>query len=189
MAQLNFQLPDDLLARIDAARPEYLDRKGFLCLLIDQALDTPVTLGEPSTKGEGSTSSSKAVKAVTSSKNISNKSFSLSFSAELEPSRDLIEEFWRIKKGSKGETAWKLLTTELLKIRSKHGNTVMREQLTLAINGKWQGITLRNYENFSAPKGHAPAQPETRHPVSRVFTAERGFDDEPITNPVLKELF
>jgi hypothetical protein len=158
LAQLNFQLPDDLLARIDAARPEYLDRKGFLCLLIDQALDASVTLGVQS--AAGTPSSSKAVKAVTSSKNISNKSFSLSFSAELEPSRDLIEEFWRIKKGSKGETAWKLLTGELLKIRSKHGNTVMREQLTLAINGKWQGITLKNYENFSAPKGHAPRQQE-----------------------------
>jgi len=61
LAQLNFHMPDDLLARLDRAKPEYLDRKGFLCLLIDQALDTPVTLGEPSTKGEGSTS-----KAVTS---------------------------------------------------------------------------------------------------------------------------
>jgi hypothetical protein len=158
LAQLNFQIPDDLLARLDAQKPDYLDRKGFLCLLIDQALDTPVTLGVQS--AAGTPSSSKAVKAVTSSKNISNKSFSLSFSAELEPSRDLIEEFWRIKKGSKGETAWKLLTTELLKIRSKHGNTVMREQLTLAINGKWQGITLKNYENFSAPKGHTPRQQE-----------------------------
>ena len=84
----------------------------------------------------------------------------MSLPAELEPERQLIEEFWKTKKGSKGETAWKLLTGELSKIRSKHGNTVMCEQLTLGINGKWQGITLKNYENFSAPKGHAPRQQE-----------------------------
>jgi hypothetical protein len=38
MAQLNFQVPDDLLHRIDSVKPNYLDRKGFLCLLLDQAL-------------------------------------------------------------------------------------------------------------------------------------------------------
>ena len=79
---------------------------------------------------------------------------------ELEAERDLIQEFWRLKKGSKGETAWKLLTGELLKIRSKHGISVVREQLQLAINGKWQGITLRNYENFSTPKAATPRQQE-----------------------------
>lgn len=42
MAQLNFQIPDDLLDRLDAQKPEYLDRKGFLCLLIDQVLDDPL---------------------------------------------------------------------------------------------------------------------------------------------------
>ena len=56
MAQLNFQVPDELLARLDAQRPKYLDRKGFLCLLIDQALDTPVTLGVQSAAGTPSSS-------------------------------------------------------------------------------------------------------------------------------------
>jgi hypothetical protein len=40
MPQLNFTIPDALLAKVDAAKPDYLDRKGFLCLLLDQALDT-----------------------------------------------------------------------------------------------------------------------------------------------------
>ena len=58
MAQLNFQIPDDLLERLDAQKPEYLDRKGFLCLLIDQALDRSVTLGVQSAAGTPSTSTS-----------------------------------------------------------------------------------------------------------------------------------
>ena len=37
---LRIEIPDDLHQRIDASKPEYLDRKGFVCLILDQALDT-----------------------------------------------------------------------------------------------------------------------------------------------------
>ena len=36
--QLNFTIPADLLDRIDAAKPNYLDRKGFICLLLSEQL-------------------------------------------------------------------------------------------------------------------------------------------------------
>jgi hypothetical protein len=183
--RVNMHLDDDFADCIELHKPKSLALAAFCALLIEEALDKRAetqTMGEPAARRASS-------KAVSSSKNSFNKTLSMSIPAELEPERQLIEEFWRIKKGSKGETAWKLLMTELDKIRTKHGLGVVREQLQLAINGKWQGITLKNYEQFSAPKGNAPAQPETRHPASRVFTADRGFDDEPITNPVLKELF
>ena len=68
MAQLNFQIPDDLLERLDAQKPEYLDRKGFLCLLIDQALDTPVTLGVQSAAGTPSSSTSTSIPKSINSK-------------------------------------------------------------------------------------------------------------------------
>ena len=79
MAQLNFHVPEALLSRIDASKPEYLDRKGFLCLLIEQSLDKGFTLGKPSAaqaaepgRGEGFTS--KAVSSSSSSSlNTSNK--------------------------------------------------------------------------------------------------------------------
>jgi hypothetical protein len=47
-------VPADLLDKIDAAKPSFLDRKGFLCLLLTTALDACGTL-------------EKAVPAVTSS--------------------------------------------------------------------------------------------------------------------------
>ena len=65
---------------------------------------------------------------------------------------DLIQEFWRCKKGSKSETAWTLLMTELNKIADAYGVDRVDEQLRLAINGKWQGITLRNLESFEKGK-------------------------------------
>jgi hypothetical protein len=68
--------------------------------------------------------------------------------------REIIE-FWKVKKGSKGETAWKLLNTELVKLQERYGDAVVEEQLQLAINGKWAGIRLSNYEQYkpaNAPK-------------------------------------
>ena len=72
---------------------------------------------------------------------------------------DLIQEFWRAKKGSKSETAWTLLMTELGKIADAYGVDRVDEQLRLAINGKWQGITLRNLESFE--KGRPTAKTAT----------------------------
>ncbi|MFN7322774.1 MAG: hypothetical protein ACK5SP_00750 [bacterium] len=44
MPQLNFTIPADLLDRIDAAKPNFLDRKGFICLLLTSAIDTASNL-------------------------------------------------------------------------------------------------------------------------------------------------
>ena len=68
---------------------------------------------------------------------------------------DLIRDFWRIKGGSKGDRAWSLLLTELTKIQDLHGDAVLRQQIELAINGKWKGITLANLERFTKPAAKA----------------------------------
>jgi len=106
---------------------------------------------------------------------------------DLLPHAEHIHGFWRVKKGSKGEVAWKLLISGLTKIRDAYGDKTVEEQLKLAINGKWQGVTLERYEQFK-PKA-AAKEPEHRHPASRVFTAANGFDDGPVTNPVMQTLF
>lgn len=105
---------------------------------------------------------------------------------KLKPFEELIEDFWRIKGGSKGSRAWSLLNTELLKILEAHGAAVVEQQIQLAINGKWKGITMQNYNRFDQPQ-KGQQQPETKHPAARVFTAKDGFG-EPATNPMLKDL-
>ena len=70
----------------------------------------------------------------------------------------LIKEFWKTKKGSKSETAWKLLMTELTKIHDQYGSERVDEQLRLAINGRWQSITLRNMQNFEKAPRQQPQQ-------------------------------
>jgi len=74
---------------------------------------------------------------------------------------DLIRDFWRVKGGSKGDRAWALLLTELTKIQNHHGDAMLRQQIELAINGKWKGVTLANMERFAQPtkQGGAPLSP------------------------------
>ena len=109
----------------------------------------------------------------------------------LKPHETLIREFWASKKGRKSQVAWKLLLTGITQIQDKYGDRVVPQQIMEAINGNWKGITLRGYEQYGRPKPK-PAwqqQDEIKHPASRVFTADRGFDDdEPVVNSFLKDV-
>jgi hypothetical protein len=94
----------------------------------------------------------------------------------LQEHEDLIFEFWRIKGGSKSDTAWKMLMNELGKILGKYSHDKVHEQLLLAINGKWKGITMSNLTRFESVGNKQQVQePPARHPASRVFTADKGF--------------
>ena len=128
MAQLNFQVPDELLARLDAQRPRYLDRKSFVCLLLDESLDKAGTLTERATatppKGGGAIESgvSKAVllevnktikkqpiKATT--KKATDVFSARAISPDLIPAdlldcQQLLPEWWTVKKGVRSEGVW-----------------------------------------------------------------------------------
>ena len=89
-----------------------------------------------------------------------------------------ITDFWKEKKGSKSERAWTLLMKELSAIhahlnvgRSPANRERFLEQLELATANRWQGITLKNFKQFSeGTPGKAP-EPEIKHPASNVFKA------------------
>ena len=71
---------------------------------------------------------------------------------------DLIEEFWRAKKGRRSDRSWVLLLNGLTAIQAAYGDRVVREQLELAAANGWSSITLANYEKFGLPQRNAPAQ-------------------------------
>ena len=61
----------------------------------------------------------------------------------------LIDDFWKVKKGSKSIQAWKLQITEYRKFIDKYGEQILRDQLEAGIlAGTWKGCTIKNYESI-----------------------------------------
>jgi hypothetical protein len=102
---------------------------------------------DPSISSIGTNVPIKSIDADSSEKRAEAKTKPMA--PELEPHRDLVAAFWKIKKGSKGDIAWKLLCTELLKFHHNLGPSAVEEQLTLAINGKWAGISYGRHLQFN----------------------------------------
>jgi hypothetical protein len=150
----DLRIPDDLASVVMRHKPSYLSLSAFCLHLIALGVDSNVTLAERPKGSEASNSS------ITSNKK-KDKSLNRTIPAALEPLSGLINDFFRVKKGSKGEVAWKLLMTNLSKIREKYGDAVVAAQLELGINGKWAGITLERYEQFGRPasKGSSGSAP------------------------------
>ena len=103
---------------------------------------------------------------------------------KLTPFQALIDDYWRVKQGSKGKIAWDRLMRNLTAFLDKYGEAIVRDQLELAVNGKWMGIELARYEQLKA----SGKPPETKHPAAQVFTA-KDFDKGPTTNSALSDLF
>ena len=89
-----------------------------------------------------------------------------------------IVDFWKEKKGSKSERAWKLLMKELSAIhahlnvgRSVDGAEKFLDQLEYATANRFQSITLKNYKQFGEGTPGKPQPEEPKHPASQVFRA------------------
>jgi hypothetical protein len=102
---------------------------------------------DPSISSIGTNVPIKSIDADSPEKRVETKTKPMA--PDLELHRDLIAAFWKIKKGSKGDIAWKLLCTELLKFHHNLGPAAVEEQLTLAINGKWAGISYSRHLQFN----------------------------------------
>ena len=61
----------------------------------------------------------------------------------------LIDDFWKVKKGSKSIQAWKQQITEYRKFIQKYGEQVLKDQLEQGIlDGTWKGLKVSNYEHI-----------------------------------------
>ena len=61
----------------------------------------------------------------------------------------LIDDFWKVKKGSKSIQAWKQQITEYRKFIEKYGEQILKDQLEAGIlAGTWKGCTIKNYESI-----------------------------------------
>ena len=85
----------------------------------------------------------------------------------------LIDDFWKVKKGSKSIQAWKQQITEYKKFINKYGEKVLRDQLEAGIlAGTWKGCTIKNYESIRKINNNF-VEEEKVHPNQKVVQ----FDD------------
>ena len=88
---------------------------------------------------------------------------------DLKHLQTLIDNFWKVKKGSKSIQAWKQQITEYKKFIEKYGEKVLRDQLEAGIlAGSWKGCTLKNYESISKINNKGFVEENKPHPNQKI---------------------
>lgn len=189
-------LDDDFADHIKSHKPRSLSLAAFCSLLIEEGLDIRLDSAKngnsqrSATQAQAELSESfqpPSVREGGSLRGAPSSKKKLDFAtvelpAGLATARDKFIEFGKVKKGDRGQHGAKLAATGLTKIGNKYGWDVAIDQLDLAINNRWAGISLSNYEKFQ-PKDAMAAQTQNNHPASRVFTAA-DFDTPNPDNPI-----
>lgn len=88
---------------------------------------------------------------------------------DLQHLQTLIDDFWKVKKGSKSIQAWKQQITEYRKFIEKYGEKVLRDQLEQGIlAGTWKGCTIKNYESISKINNKSFVEENKPHPNQKI---------------------
>ena len=98
---------------------------------------------------------------------------------DLEKFKDYMNEFWKVKKGSKSEISWKIQIAECRKIKDKYGDKVLTEQLKAGVlAGGWKGLSLSNYERINnLNNGTTATQNEPKGQGQNLFIPDYAKDD------------
>ena len=168
-------LDRDLICKILEIKPKYITTPAFLNLLLEQAYDSykencknqkNMTLyiykdKELDKEGlERKEQKEKINKKEKQEKNIPD---------DLKHLQTLIDDFWKVKQGSKSVQAWKLQLSEYRKFIEKYGEQVLRDQLEAGIlAGTWKGCTIKNYETISKINNKGFVEENKPHPNQKV---------------------
>jgi len=173
-------IDQSLIDKIVAIKPKYVTTNGFIHMLLEDAYNDRVNKKVNLTNNidyiytnnnelenkelERKEQKEKINKKEKQEKNIPN---------DLQHLQTLIDDFWKVKKGSKSIQAWKQQITEYRKFIEKYGEKVLRDQLEAGIlAGTWKGCTIKNYESIR--KINNPyVEEEKVHPNQKVVQ----FDD------------
>jgi len=171
MTSLRTRIDDNILEKIKKLQPTHLSRQAFINELIllgilqkykeqnnmalyihkDNKLDNEGL--------ERKEQKEKINKKEKQEKNIPD---------DLQHLQTLIDDFWKVKKGSKSIQAWKQQITEYRKFIEKYGVKVLRDQLEAGIlAGTWKGCTIKNYERIRKINNNF-VEEEKVHPNQKV---------------------
>ena len=150
-------IDQSLIDKISAIKPKYVTTNGFIHMLLEDAYNDRVNRKVNLTNNidyihinnkelenkelERKEQKEKINKKEKQEKNIPDELLHL---------QTLIDDFWKVKKGSKSIQAWKQQITEYRKFIEKYGEQVLRDQLEAGIlAGTWKGCTIKNYESIN----------------------------------------
>ena len=177
-----------LIDKITAIKPKYVTTNGFINMLLEDAyndrvnkkvnLTDNVTYIYTNNKDlQEKEQDKKELEGKEQKEKINKKEKQEKIIPEdLIHLEDLIQDFWKVKKGSKSIQAWKLQITEYRKFIDKYGEQVLKDQLDAGVlAGTWKGLKLSNYEEQQQRINRFNKEPEqtATHPNQKVVQ----FDD------------
>ena len=181
MSNFRPSIDDDLLQQVLQIKPKYLTSNGFINLLIETGYKTKLQENKNMqlyihTKPKELTDNLKEQKEEQKEKiNKKEKQQEKVIPEDLKTHTELINDFWKVKKGSKSIQAWKQQITEYRKFVAKYGHNILKEQLEAGIlNGTWCSLTVKNYEQYYLKnhKIYSNGEPLTNnHPSQKVYKA------------------
>ena len=181
-------IEQSLIDKISAIKPKYITTNGFIHMLLEDAynnrvnkkvnLTDDVTYIYTNNKDlEEQEQDKKELEAKEQKEKINKKEKQEKIIPEdLLHLQTLIDDFWKVKKGSKSLQAWKLQITEYRKFIDKYSEQILKDQLEAGIlAGTWKGLKLSHYEEQQQRMNRFNKEPETSamHPNQKVVQ----FDD------------
>ena len=168
-------LDRSLIDKITAIKPKYITTNGFINMLLEDAYNDRVNKKVNLTNNidyiytNNKELEDKKLERKEQKEKINKKEKQEKIIPDdLKHLQTLIDDFWKVKKGSKSIQAWKQQITEYRKFIEKYGEKILRGQLEAGIlAGTWKGCTIKNYESIR--KINNPyAEQEKVHPNQKV---------------------
>ena len=169
-------IDQSLIDKIVAIKPKYVTTNGFIHMLLEDAYNDRVNKKVNLTNNvdyihinnkelEVEELERKEQKEKINKKEKQEKIIP----DDLQHLQTLIDDFWKVKKGSKSIQAWKQQITEYRKFIQKYGEQVLRDQLEAGIlAGTWKGCTIKNYETISKINNKGFVEENKPHPNQKV---------------------
>ena len=171
-------IEQSLIDKIQSIKPSYITTRGFIHLLLEEAIDLRVNNNAKLTNNidyiytDNKDLEDKKLERKEQKEKINKKEKQEKIVPDdLKHIESLILEFWKSKKGAKTIEAWKRQNTEYRKFIDKYGVETLKDQLDAGIlAGTWKGCTIKNYEEQQQRINRFNKEPEqtTIHPNQKV---------------------
>jgi len=171
-------IEQSLIDKIQSIKPSYITTRGFIHVLLEEAIDLRVNKNAKLTNNidyiytDNKDLEDKKLERKEQKEKINKKEKQEKIVPDdLKDIQELILEFWKSKKGAKSIEAWKRQNTEYRKFIDKYGLETLKDQLDAGIlAGTWKGCTIKNYEEQQQRINRFNKEPEQSimHPNQKV---------------------